>query len=533
MKRFFKLSLFVSIILLTFSITLCATNTIIDDNQSTPIGVNDLMILSNVEKVLEYGNVKNLSERAAEQVTLANESYLEGVKFLQQDKISEAVAAFKSAFKNYKRAKLSESALNFPNVQLAIAHALSKEARDQKKVSRYMELFTKDIYKEKEWAYNVAILNYITGNETTAAELLEGVIKKDKYFFKAYGNLAAVYQTINEPKKSTKTLNRLEIAQEMLAEKERKAQLAAAKQKEKNSGKPIATKTSKPEGVFPDATSLVAFGDAKSVMKNESIAAFDDRTRKKLKEGQGLYQEGVELFNQGEFDLAIKSFKSSLKKYTQAKVSQATLNYIIANLAMSYLRSPNDRNRKKVGPLLEGLSKEIYKERDWVYNIAVMQYELGNISRSVELLHSCTDMDEYFLFGYQNQIALYNQLKDDKNVMKSFKLHEKYKRELTEIYKEYVRTGVKNDKVNLDFLEGAVFRISLGTFNEYSLPIDIYLHEEILTIPLGEDFYSFICGNYDNFLSAEKYLQKLEARGYEDAHIIAFKDGKRTDFSND
>ena len=116
MKRFFKLSLFVSIILLTLSITLNATNTIIDDNPSTTIGVNDLMILSDVDKVLEYGNVKNLSERAAEQVKVANESYLEGVKFLQQDKISEAVAAFKSAFKNYKRAKLSESALNFPNV---------------------------------------------------------------------------------------------------------------------------------------------------------------------------------------------------------------------------------------------------------------------------------------------------------------------------------------------------------------------------------------------------------------------------------
>ena len=136
-----------------------------------------------------------------------------------------------------------------------------------------MELFTKDIYKEKEWAYNVAILNYITGNETVTAELLEGVIKKDKYFFKAYGNLAAVYQTINEPKKKDKTLKRLETAQEMFAEKERKAQLAVAKQKEKNTGKPTAAKTSKPEGVSPDANTLVAFGDAKSVMKNESIAA--------------------------------------------------------------------------------------------------------------------------------------------------------------------------------------------------------------------------------------------------------------------
>ena len=76
-----------------------------------------------------------------------------------------------------------------------------------------MELVTKAIYKEKIWTYNIAILKHYQ-SEMEAAELLESVIKMDKYFFKAYGNLAAVYQVVNEPKKASKTLSRLSTAQE-------------------------------------------------------------------------------------------------------------------------------------------------------------------------------------------------------------------------------------------------------------------------------------------------------------------------------
>ena len=56
---------------------------------------------------------------------------------------------FGPLLKGFKRAKFNEDALNFSNIQLAIAHAMSSEARDRKKVSRYMELITKAIYKEK------------------------------------------------------------------------------------------------------------------------------------------------------------------------------------------------------------------------------------------------------------------------------------------------------------------------------------------------------------------------------------------------
>ena len=204
-----------------------------------------------------------------------------------------------------------------------------------------------------------------------------------------------------------------------------------------------------------------------------------------------MYDQGVVLFNSGEFPLAIKAFKSSLKKFNQAKVSQLTLSYVNTNLAMSYFRSSEKRDKKKVGPIIEMLSKQVYDDRDLTYNIAVMQYGLGKKEKAIELLEKCNSLDKYFLLSYQNQVAIHNELDDLKSAKKAFKNHEKYKNELTEVYKEYVRTGIKNSDVDLSFLDGAIFRVALGDFSEFNMPIDIYLHDDLITVPLGNDFFTF------------------------------------------
>jgi len=509
----------------------------VDEKPVVSISANDLIVISDVEKVIEYAKEKGFSDRALEQIKLADESYSTGVQFLQQSDASQAIQSFKTAYKNYKRAKFNDDALNFPNLQLAMAHQLSEDERDRNKVVRYLELVTKSIEKEKEWMYNLAILNYLNKNETQAAELLESVIKMDKNFFKAYGNLAAIYQALNEPKKAEKTLSRLKISQDILAEKERKEQLALAKKREKanNSDKPdvVEIQSTPPKGINIDVMNLKVKGDSKTILKDESIANFDDRLRKKLVEGKEYYDQGVVLFNSGEYPLAIKAFKSSLKKFNQAKVSQSTLSYVNANLAMSYFRSPEKRDQKKVLPIIETLSKEVYEERDFTYNIAVIQHSLGNKEKALELLEKCNSIDKYYLLPYQNQVAIYNEMDDLKNAKKVHKLHEKYKNELTEIYKQYVKTGVKNADVDLSFLEGAVFRVALGDFSEYNMPIDIYLHNDLLTIPLTKDYYTFICGNYDSYNKAESYLERVFNNGYKSAYIVAFKDGVRTDFTSD
>ena len=59
----------------------------------------------------------------------------------------------------------------------------------------------------------------------------------------------------------------------------------------------------------------------------------------------------------------------------------------------------------------------------------------------------------------------------------------KYKDELTHFYKEYVKTGKKKNNINLSFLEGAIFRVALGDFSEFNLPIDILLHDNLISVP--------------------------------------------------
>ena len=186
--------------------SLAAISLFIEDDVVVSISQNDLIIISDVAKVMEYAKLKGLNDRASEQVKLADEAYLKGVRLMQQSDNVKAILSFKTAFKNYKRAKLNDDALNFPNLQLALAYELSNDARNQKKVLRHLELVTKSVEKEKEWLYNIAILNYLNSKEELAAEQLEAVIKLDKNFFKAYGNLAAVYQAINESKKQIKCL---------------------------------------------------------------------------------------------------------------------------------------------------------------------------------------------------------------------------------------------------------------------------------------------------------------------------------------
>ena len=158
-----------------FSVNLYAN--IIDDKPSISISKYDLLFLADAEKVMNFTKVKSLNERALEQIKLAEKSYLEGVEFLNQSNNVEAIASFKSAYKNYKRAKLSPDALNYPNLQLAVAYQLSDVERDNKKVTRYLDLVTKSIYKDKDWTYNIAILLFENKQEEKAAELLNLLLK--------------------------------------------------------------------------------------------------------------------------------------------------------------------------------------------------------------------------------------------------------------------------------------------------------------------------------------------------------------------
>ena len=63
----------------------------------------------------------------------------------------------KQHLKTIKEQKINDDALNFPNLQLALAHQVSNDVKS-KESSRYLDLITKSVEKEKEWLYNLSIL---------------------------------------------------------------------------------------------------------------------------------------------------------------------------------------------------------------------------------------------------------------------------------------------------------------------------------------------------------------------------------------
>ena len=92
------------IFFLTFMLT-CAVNICLfaqsNSQEQTVVSIssNDLIVVSDVNKITENSKVKNLNDRATEQLKLADESYTEGVQHLLQSDPSKAIESFKKAFK--------------------------------------------------------------------------------------------------------------------------------------------------------------------------------------------------------------------------------------------------------------------------------------------------------------------------------------------------------------------------------------------------------------------------------------------------
>ena len=108
---------------------------------------------------------------------------------MKKSEYSNAVSEFELAMKRYKRAKLGADAMNYVNINMALAYAKTGENKNISKAKRFLDLLSKKATKDNRWAYNTAIAYKLTGNANEAAEILSEIIKKDRYFFQAYVTL--------------------------------------------------------------------------------------------------------------------------------------------------------------------------------------------------------------------------------------------------------------------------------------------------------------------------------------------------------
>ena len=75
-----------------------------------------------------------------------------------------------------------------------------------------------------------------------------------------------------------------------------------------------------------------------------------------------------------------------------------------------------------------------------------------------------------------------------------------------------------------------IFRVKLGTFGEYDTPVALFDENEVITIPISENKTTYLAGMFYNLEDAVKYQKRMLRIGYENALIIAYKNGNEIEF---
>ena len=198
-----------SIVVVLFSTNIFAANSISDTSHTDGLTAFDWSPLSDVDKVLQYENSKAITKRSIDQSRLAGEHYSAAIELMNKKEYTAAINEFKSAIKRYKRAKLSDDALNFIHTNMALSYASTGNKEDFSISERFLGLITSKAYTDPKWTYNIAIAHKKIGNTNDAASLLSLAIRKNEFYFQAYITLEAIYRNSGNGVAADKVLNRM------------------------------------------------------------------------------------------------------------------------------------------------------------------------------------------------------------------------------------------------------------------------------------------------------------------------------------
>jgi hypothetical protein len=439
-----------------------------------------------------------------------------------------AIIELKAAMKRYKRAKLSDDALNFIRANMALSYANTGNKEDRVVGERFLNLITSKAYNDNKWAYNIAIAHHLVGNEDEAASLLSSVIRKDEFFFQAYVTLEAIYRNSGNDTDADKVMNRMQTAEAKLIQKNQKILAKGDNTKEKkNKKKGVFT----PRGEKPDVTNLKIVKKDNHLQYNK-IDKIDERSMVQIQEGIGEYNLGVKALSNKEYKTAQTHLKNTEKRLKRGKITDDGLSFTRGNLAIAYLSTGEKRGIGQAKRYLKYLTPKIYKTREWTYNLAVAHYTFAAASRgttkleymkkAVKYFRLSIKQDKLFLPAYQNLIYIYRGEQEENKALKIHKAYEKARGELMKSFSKQDQLAKGNDPY--------IFRVNLGTFGEFDTPSALFDEDYLITVPMTENRTAYLAGMFYSLDEAITYQKSVKKEGYINSFIVAFKDGEKLEF---
>ncbi|MBC8266541.1 MAG: hypothetical protein H8E84_06195 [Flavobacteriales bacterium] len=161
-----------------------------------------------------------------------------------------------------------------------------------------------------------------------------------------------------------------------------------------------------------------AISDVDKVLQHERMKDLNKRAIDQSKIANEHYQTAVKKMQNKDYAIAIEEFKSAMKRYKRAKLSPDAYNYIHTNLALCYVSTGNKKDKVMAKRYVNLLTKTIFKQEKWLYNIAIIHYHLNNQDEAASMLSSCIKMDEFNYQAYETLKALYQESGNTKSANK-------------------------------------------------------------------------------------------------------------------
>ena len=525
-NKMIKRTLF-SVAILLFTVTISANTALNDTTKIENLIPFTWEPISDVDKVLQYENTKDITKRSIDQSKLASAHYEAAVELMRNKEYTLAINELKSAMKRYKRAKLSNDALNYLHANMALSYSCTGNKEDLAVSKRFLELITSKLYSEKRWTYNIAIAHYKTGNTNEAVSLLSSVIRKNEFYFQAYITLEDIYRVSGNDQDADKVTERMQKAEEKLIQQKQKKSTTKTTKGNKKDKKDIFISS----GKRPDVTNL-QIPKKDDLLQFNKIDKINERGMIQIQEGIGEYNIGVNALSKKDYKTAQTHLRNAEKRLKRGKVTDDGLNFARANLAIAYLASGERRGVGQAKRYLRSLTPKLFNSRKWSYNIAVAQYAFADASRgitkdeylkkSIKLLQKTIKQDKLFLPAYENLIYIYKELSEDKKAISMSNSLKKARLKLMQSFS-------KEDQLAQGG-EAYIFRLNLGTFGEFDTPVDLFEEEYLITVPVTEQKTAYLAGIFYTLDQAKSYQETMKKEGYLTSFIVAFKDGKKLDF---
>mgnify|MGYP000624750345 FL=1 len=143
--------------------------------------------------------------------------------------------------------------------------------------------------------------------------------------------------------------------------------------------------------------------DVENILQYENPKNLTKRAIDQSKLAEEHYTSAVKLMKKKEYSSAINEFKSAMKRYKRAKLSDDGLNFIRLNMALCYANSGNNEDIALSKRFLNLLTSKIYSNNNWTYNTAIAHNKVGNFSEAASFLSSIIRKDE---FNFQSYVTL-------------------------------------------------------------------------------------------------------------------------------